>query len=366
MKSEEIKKIVIFPEVSLKAAMKAISAGRCRVLFIVNDEDKLLGSLTDGDIRRAILNGIKFERPISEIMFKFPRIVRCVEKDFKEKAKKYVLEERLYAIPVLDKTDRIVDVLFWYDFFEKHPHETHIFDSISNPVVIMAGGKGERLDPFTKILPKPLIPFGDKPIIEKIMGNFNKYGFTNFILTLNYKKEIIKMFLMENQFPYNIECVEEPSEYLGTAGGLGLLKDKLKETFFVSNCDVIIDSDFKNILLSHKGDKALMTLIGCHKEMIVPYGTLEVDGGRLKSINEKPSFDMIINTGVYIMEPEVLKLILPGERLDMDELIVRATKEGKVTVFPVCDGWFDLGQWKEYRDSLYLLQNGNENKRNID
>lgn len=359
MNLEKIKKLIVSPETSLKIAMRSLSGAGARVLFIVNDADQLIGSVTDGDIRRAILNGIGFEQSISGVMFKSPRYVRRTEKGFKEKAKDYVLTEKLYAIPVLDKTHRIIDVLFWHDFFENHPLEISTFKTVTNPVVIMAGGKGERLDPFTKILPKPLIPFGDKPIIEKIMDNFNKHGFTNFILTLNYKKELIKMYLKENQFPYKIECVEEDDEYLGTAGSLSLLNNKIKETFFVSNCDVIIESDFKSILLWHKSEKALITLIGCHKEMVIPYGTLEVNGGYLRSVNEKPTFDMIINTGVYIMEPEVLRLLSPGEQLDMNRLLERAIKENKVTVYPVCDGWFDIGQWKEYRDSLYLLQDGN-------
>lgn len=358
LKTEEIKRLIIAPETSLKAAMRFLSsAGGGRVLFVVNEEDKLIGSVTDGDIRRAILNGVGFEQHISKIMFKFPRFVISSEKEYNKKAERYILDEKLYAIPLLDEAYRIIDILFWHDFFGSHPYESHSIGFITNPVVIMAGGRGTRLDPFTKILPKPLIPFGEKPIIEKIMNNFNGYGFANFILTLNYKKELIKMYLKENQFPYKVEYVEEKEEYLGTAGSLGLLKDILRETFFVTNCDVIVESDFKNILLWHKGENSLITLIGCHKEMVIPYGTLEVNDGYLKSINEKPAFDLIINTGVYIMEPEVLNFISPGEHLDMNHLLERVMRQGKVTVYPVCDGWFDIGQWKEYRDSLYLLGN---------
>lgn len=356
--TKEIKKLIITPETSLKATMRFLSsAGGSRVLFVVNEEDKLIGSVTDGDIRRAILNGVGFEQHIYKIMFKFPRFVISSEKEYHKKAERYILDEKLYAIPLLDEAYRIVDILFWHDFFEDHPLESHTIHTVTNPVVIMAGGKGERLDPFTKILPKPLIPLHDKPIIEKIMDGFNKYGFTNFVLTLNYKKEIIKMYLKENQFPYKIEYVEEDDRYLGTAGSLSLLKNRIKETFFVSNCDIIINHDFKNILLWHKGEKALITLIGCHKEMAIPYGILKVDSGYLKAINEKPSFDMIINTGVYIMEPEVLDFISPRDHLDMNHLLERVMRQGKVTVYPICDGWFDIGQWKEYRDSLYLLRN---------
>jgi NDP-sugar pyrophosphorylase family protein len=150
----------------------------------------------------------------------------------------------------------------------------------------------------------------------------------------------------------------EEGDYLGTAGALRLLKGKIKDTFFVSNCDVILENDFKNILLWHKGEKALITLIGCHKEMVVPYGTLSVREGRLASINEKPTYDMIINTGIYVMEPEVIDLIPKGKKIDMNTLIEKTMKKGKISVYPVCEGWHDLGQWKEYRDSLYLLQGG--------
>ena len=355
MKKEEIKKYLITSDSSLKVAMRCINAAGGKVLFVVENSGKLIGSVTDGDMRRAILNGIGFECPISEVMFKSPRFVRNTDKDYEDKAKKLVTESRIYVIPVLDRNDNIADILFWRDFFEIHPHEPVNVKKNENSVVIMAGGKGERLDPFTKILPKPLIPIGEKPIIEHIMDNFSKCGFYKFVLTLNYKKELIKMYLKENQFAYDVSWIEE-EKYLGTAGSLSMLKGKLKETFFVSNCDVILENDFKSILLWHKGEKALATLIGCHKEMVVPYGTLDVNDGHLKAINEKPTFNMIINTGVYLFEPEVLDLIKDGEQLDMNHLLERVMKKGKVSVFPVCDGWFDVGQWKEYKDSLYLLQ----------
>ncbi len=228
---------------------------------------------------------------------------------------------------------------------------------LKNIAVIMAGGRGERLDPFTKILPKPLIPVGDKPIIDKVMENFNKYGISNFVLTLNYKKEFIKMYFRENKNPYNVKFLEE-NEYLGTAGGLSMLNGMVKDTFFVCNCDTIIKNDFKDILVWHKLEKALLTIIGCHKEIVIPYGTLEQKGSQLKKINEKPVLNFIINTGMYVMEPEVLELVPSNERLGMNQLIEKVMKRGKVAVYPISDGWFDIGQWKEYRDSLRLLGDG--------
>ena len=360
LKTEDIKKFTVAPEVPLKKAMKLLGEAGSRVIFVVDDAGKLIGSLTDGDVRRAILNNAGFECCISEIMFKSPRFVKRTDIDFKDKVRAYVVEDKLYAIPFLDDQDRIVDILYWYDFFEYHPLESSSRAALSNPVIIMAGGKGERLDPFTKILPKPLIPFGDKPIIDNLMDNFNKFGFSNFILTLNYKKEMIKMYFNDNQSLYNIRWVEE-EKYLGTAGGLSLLKDMVKETFFVCNCDTIIDNDFKNILAWHKAEKALVTIVGCHKEMVIPYGTLELNEGRLKTINEKPMYDFIINTGMYIMEPEEFSLIPDNQQLDMNRLIEKAVDCGKVAVYPIYSGWSDIGQWKEYKDSLYLLQNGKSN-----
>ncbi|MCM8761205.1 MAG: sugar phosphate nucleotidyltransferase [Candidatus Omnitrophica bacterium] len=358
MHTEEVKKLLIGPYTSVKIAMKTLSSVLTKVIFVVDDSDRLIGSVTDGDIRRAILSNVGFDRPIKDIMFKSPRFVRRGDADFREKIRRYIREEHLSAVPVVNEAGKILDIEVWYDFFDKHPHEQLVPHSMSNPVVIMAGGKGERLDPFTKILPKPLIPFGDKPILEKIMDNFNKYGFYNFILTLNYKKELIKMYLKENQLPYKVDWVEE-DEYLGTAGSLGLLRNRIKETFFVCNCDILLDNEFKNILLWHKGEKAQITIIGCHKEMSIPYGMLEIENGDLKAINEKPVFDLIINVGVYIMEPGVMGLIGDRERIDMNHLIERAIKKSlKVSVYPVYGGWVDIGQWKEYQDSLYLLQKG--------
>lgn len=365
MRLDELKKIIVSPAESLKSVMKLLSYTKTRLVFVVDNEDNLIGSVSDGDVRRAIINGNEFETPVSEVMFKSPRFVRRSERKFEEKAKQYIVEEALYSIPVLDEKNRVVDILSWYDFFDTHPHEQYIHEVITNPVVIMAGGKGSRLDPFTKILPKPLIPFGDKPIVERIMDNFHKYGFTNFILVLNYKKDIIRMYFSENRSPYQVDCVDE-QKYLGTAGGLELLKNKIKESFYVCNCDTLLESNLKNILLWHKGAKSFMTIIGCHKEMTFPYGSLKVDKGYLKEMVEKPKYDLIINTGVYILEPDVFSFISEGEVLDMNRLIERTMTKGKVTVYPLTDGWFDVGQWKEYKESLYLLENNGKIEVNED
>lgn len=224
-------------------------------------------------------------------------------------------------------------------------------------IVIMAGGKGTRLDPFTKIIPKPLIPLKDKPIIEHIMDRYYSRGFNQFVILVNYKKEMIKLYFTENKLPYNIEFIEE-CDYYGTAGGLYLLKDTIKDTFVVVNCDTILESDYRGILYWHREKKYLITIIGSHKEIIVPFGVLKMDNGIFIDIDEKPNYDIFVNTGTYFLEPEVISLISENEQLGMDELIRRVSKESpdKVGVYPHWGGWFDVGQWDEYRKSLRYME----------
>jgi NDP-sugar pyrophosphorylase family protein len=277
--------------------------------------------------------------------------------DIRKKAKALMQQHVIERIPVINKDGAVVDVILWLDYLKT---ESEGYDSktpLQTPVVIMAGGKGTRLDPFTKILPKPLIPLGEKPIIEHIMDRFYRYGFYKFIVIINYKKEIIKMYFGENSLPYTVEFVEEP-EYYGTAGGAYLLKKKLDETFIVTNCDTILDGNYLDFLNWHKEKQNILTIIGAHKEVTVPYGVLYMEDGCFRDINEKPKFDLFINTGTYIFEPEVLECIQEGEHLDMDRLLdrVKGMYQDGVGVYPHWDGWFDIGQWDEYKKSLEWIE----------
>ncbi len=168
---------------------------------------------------------------------------------------------------------------------------------------------------------------------------------------------MVKMYFGENKMPYSVRWVEE-DDYLGTAGSLDLLRKDLRETFFVCNCDTILEHDLKNILNWHKSQKAHLTVVGCHREVVIPYGAIELNDGYLKNIKERPVYDLMINIGTYVMEPDVLDFIHPKEKINMNELISRVMKKWKVAVYPLCGGWFDLGQWKEYQDSIYRLENG--------
>lgn len=359
--SKDIGTFTISPETSIKEAMKGIGRNHERILFVTDKNKKLIGSVSDGDIRRALLNGTRFDCPVREIMYKQPRTVQYSHANHRNIAKQIIRKERLHSVPCLNEAGHIVDILFLYDFFEDNLNPTHAPPKYSTPVVIMAGGQGTRLDPFTKILPKPLIPIGDTPIIQKIMDSFLSQGFYQFVATLHYKKEIIKAFFKEYTLDYKIEWTEEPKA-LGTAGGLQRLKGRFHEPFFVSNCDSLLETDLKKILDWHNSEKAMLTLVGCHKEMVIPYGTLDMKQGTLNQINEKPKLDFIINTGVYVMNPEVINLISENEHLDMNHLIQRVSERGKVTVYPLYEGWFDLGQWNEYRESINLLRTPHEKR----
>lgn len=346
--------LLIPPDCTIKHAMHKLNETAEKILFVIDKAaGKLVGTLTDGDIRRGLINGLKFTDHVEGIMWKQFFSISYKETNKKEKARTVMLRDKIEHIPILNKTGGIADIIVWADIFleGEDKEKKRLF---SNPVIIMAGGKGTRMAPFTRILPKPLIPIGEKPVIEIIMEKFYAYGFHNFIYTLNYKKEYIKAFLKEGNLPYKIKWVEE-KDFMGTAGSIRLLKDRLKETFFVSNCDIILNADFADILEWHRKEKNIMTLLGCHKEIKIPYGVLEMEHGALRDFREKPNYDVIINTGVYAIEPEVISLIPKDKFMDMNVLIELAAKKGKVSVYPISEGWFDVGQWDEYNQSLKEL-----------
>ena len=349
----KLKSLLISGERTMKEVMHKLDETAEKILFVVDENDKLLGTVTDGDIRRGLINGSRFDESIERIMHRDFTSITLDQPDLKENIKKLMIENKFEQIPVLDHTGIIRDVVLWTDILgDKNIPKK--YERKTNQVVVMAGGKGARLDPFTKILPKPLIPIGDKTVIELIMEQFYKYGFYKFIYTLNYKKEYLKLYFKENKFPYSIEWVEEP-DFLGTAGSLTLLQDKLNDTFFVINCDSLLDSDYEKILRWHKEHDAVMTIVGCHNEIKIPFGVLELSNGSLNRISEKPIHDVIINTGIYIMEPHALSYIPKGRTVDMNEIIEIISKTEKVSVYPISAGWFDIGQWEEYKKNLGKL-----------
>lgn len=356
MDKSKINTLFISKATSFKKAMQKLNETGERILFVVEEENCILGTITDGDIRKGIIRGLGFSDEVSKVMNCDFISLKANCPNIEEQCKQLMIEYEIDRIPILadQEKDIIVDVVSWIDVFgdKKIPEKQMAY---KNKVVIMAGGKGTRLDPFTRVFPKALIPIGDTPVIELIMNNFHSYGFIEFICTLNYKKEYLKLYLRENELSYNNDWVEEEKS-LGTAGSLSLLKDKIKDTFFVTNCDTLLDVNYADILDWHKEQKSLMTIIGCHNEINIPFGILELSDGRLDKMLEKPVHDVIINTGVYVMEPEVLSFISEDKHLDMNELIKCCAEKKKVSVYPIYKGWVDIGQWDEFKKNIKHLE----------
>lgn len=360
MSKAELQTICIFPSATIKDVIQRLNDTARKMLFVVDAEGRLLGTISDGDIRRALLAGHGFNEPAEKVMFRDYIALDYTDPEVKVRAKELMVKLNISLVPLLDRRGCLHDIVLWTDIFtaDKAPQVRNIYE---NEVVIMAGGKGTRLDVFTKIFPKSLIPVGDKTAIEFIMERFYKYGFHKFIYTLNYKKEYVKLFLKEKQFPadFKIDWVEE-KDFLGTAGSLSLLNHRLTDTFFVVNCDTILDVDYADVLAWHKERGAALTAIGCHNAIDIPFGVLALADGKLAKIHEKPSHDVIINTGMYVVEPRVLAYLAPGMPMDMNDLINAVAVKEEVSVFPVYGrNWLDLGQWDAYKKSTQFLEDQN-------
>lgn len=323
-------------------------------LLIVGDGDAFISLLSIGDIQRAIIKGVSLNTPISEILRN--KITICNENDSMETIKSLMLQHRTEFMPVLDKSGKIKDVIFWEDMFENNFSDSA--EKLDLDVVIMAGGKGTRLQPLTNVIPKPLVPLGDKPMIEHIINSFVKSGMKKFFMLLNYKAQLIESYIKEinnNGFLTEFICEDKP---LGTAGSLNLLKGKINRTFFVTNCDILIDQDYSEIYKFHKKNENELTIVGALKHYSIPYGTLEVEtGGQLKDMKEKPEITFMINCGMYLLEPHLLDEVPEGKFFHITELIENVkSRNGKVGVFPLSEmSWVDIGDWKELGKTQEIL-----------
>jgi NDP-sugar pyrophosphorylase family protein len=263
-----------------------------------------------------------------------------------------MLSHGIDCIPIVDKNRKVVSLVRWLDLFADEFKK--LKEKVGLPVVIMAGGEGRRLTPFTHVLPKPLVPIGEKPILELIMEKFAEYGCRDFYLSLNYKSNIIRAYLEEFKHSYGINYIQEEKP-LGTAGSLRMLQPKIKGTFFTTNCDTLIEADYSDILKFHRAKKNKITLVGSMKHYGIPYGVCDIEnGGFLKNIREKPEYDFLVITGLYVLEPDILSNIPENRFYHMTDLINDCIKkEEKIGVYPVSEkSWIDLGQWEELQGLL--------------
>ena len=349
------KNFLITKNKTIKHAMEQINLNKHKCIVVVDKSKKMLGTLSDGDIRGAILKSFKLDSKISQI---FNRKAKFIFKKYctDEKLKKLFLTKNYDIIPILDKNKKVVDVTYWSKIFKNNFSKK---SKIDIPVVVMAGGEGTRMRPFTHILPKPLIPINDKPVIEHIMEKFVIQGLSNFIFTINHKAEIMKAFFKEMETTYKIKYLEEKKP-LGTIGSIRLLKNKIKKNFFVINCDTIINIDYKEVLNFHIKKKNVITIIACAKEYEIPYGICKTNNsGQLKKLTEKPKMNFLANSGAYMFDPKIINLIPAKKKFDVNELVILAKKKKmKVGVFPIGEGnWFDVGQWGEYKKTINSINN---------
>lgn len=322
-------------------ALKKIDKNALGVLFIVDDECKLIGALSDGDIRRWLIKTGELNAAVENAMNKKPKYL--LDKD-ENKAQQIMSENYISVIPVVDSEMHILEVLDNKDL----PHETdEKKDTLKGvPVVMMAGGKGTRLYPYTKVLPKPLIPVGDKPIAEMIIDSFADYGCDDFYLIVNHKKNMIKAYFSDIDADYKVQFIDEDKP-LGTGGGVSLLKGKIKDTFILTNCDNIVEDDYSKIYKYHKEHKNMITMICSLKNFSIPYGVVNLaDEGKIKSMEEKPTFSFFTNTGCYIVEPEVIDDIPKDTFIGFPDMIEKYRAEGKkVGAYPINEkAWLDMGE----------------------
>ena len=327
-------------KLTLSEAMQRIDKNSTGIIFITDSENKLVGCITDGDIRRFLLQGGQ----MSALAINAANRQPCYANTIDEAKKKY-RNGGYVLIPIVNENNLIVDL---YGEKEIVGNERK-YASLNLPVVINAGGRGTRLDPYTRVLPKPLIPIGDLPIIEHIMKEYQKYSCEDFHIILNYKRDLVKAYFSESMNHYNISWYDEKKP-LGTGGGLKLLKGIFHDTFFFANCDALLTANYESIKDFHKNNGNVITMVCTYNNIHIPYGTVEIGkDGVIERMREKPLISFLANTGIYMVEPEVIDDIEDDEVIGFPDIIEREREKGrKVAVFPVGESeWMDMGQLPE-------------------
>lgn len=342
-------KYIVNTQITVKEAIEKMVQERVKAVVVVDAEGRVEGLFSNGDMRNFFLKGGSLSASICEAMNRNPRLFASANEVTEERKS---LNRVIY--PIVDSNKSVIDVL---DYENNNPN-AKVNDSLADiPLVIMAGGKGTRLYPYTKILPKPLIPIGDVTITERIIHSFQRYGCREVIMVLNHKANMIKAYMADLNKDYEIEFAEE-EEFLGTAGGLKLIRNRLHTAFFLSNCDILVDADLECIYKTHKIKGNKITFVCSMKDVTIPYGVVETkEDGTITKFKEKPGFSFLVNTGLYMIEPEVIDDIKEGEYIHLPELVQRLLDRGeKVGVFPISEkAWMDMGQFSEMENMIKNL-----------
>lgn len=347
MKIEELEKYLSSRNTTIVEALKKIDQNRQGILFITDEAGHLQGSLTDGDVRRWLIKTGDLTANVECVMNKKTKTLFEYER---ERASEFMQKNCIKVLPIINTEKIVIDIVFSFGTAEKKKVEDLV--SLENvPVIIMAGGRGTRLYPFTKILPKPLIPIGDIPIVERIMNRFVDYGINEFYMTVNYKKEMIKSYFSELHQAYRIHYIEE-TEPLGTAGSIKLIRKEFRTPVIITNCDILIDADYSKIIEYHKESGNSLTVVSALKNIVVPYGVLQSKGkGVITSIEEKPRLSYFINSGMYVLTPELIKKIPENTFFHMTDMADMLMREGyQVGLYPISeDSFLDMGEFEEMR-----------------
>lgn len=335
----QIADLLIEKDAIIKEAVERLECVRCKVVYVV-DNGKLVASVSDGDVRRYALGDGDTGLAIKHIANFNPTFLLRYDRN---KIDELFTSSEVYSIPIVNYNGEVVEVVF------RNGRRIRKRCDLGLPVVMMAGGKGTRLYPYTKILPKALIPIGEIPISERIINNFVDYGCSHFYMIVNHKKKMIQSYFEGLEKPYEIEYMEEEN-YLGTGGGLCLLKNRIEEDFFLVNCDIIIDADYSEIYNYHKKNQNYITIVAAKYKHVVPYGVLSLDEeGNCVELTEKPENDYLINTGMYMVQHELIDAMPQNEVISFPEIIERCKAEGKKIGAYVIEesAYMDMGQMEE-------------------
>ena len=334
-----LKNLIISKEMTIKEAMRQIETGSCKTVFLV-ENNVLIGTVTDGDVRRHLLSGGGINDSVCQIVNYHPKYFTTEEKvDYQD----FMIKNILQAVPIVNEQMQLIRV---EKLAGKKKETREIPEDI--PVIMMAGGLGTRLKPYTEIIPKPLIPIGPKTISEHIFDMFELYGCNTYYMILNYKKGLIEAYFNEANKYTNLHYVEEPF-FMGTAGGIQLVKDNCKSDFFLVNCDILVDCDYYALWEKHTKNHNVVTMVLAKKKITIPYGTVSTKHEQVVELVEKPDLTYNINTGLYLCNAKIFEYIENKEKVDMPTLITRCIdageKIGQVTIEE--RDWYDMGQPEE-------------------
>ena len=337
---KNIEDIIVKESTSILEVLQIIDKSSKQLAIVVDDNKRLLGTISDGDIRRALLNNISLNESVKDIYFKTPTVANI--NNSKEEIINICRVKKIHQIPIVDDNGNLIGIEI-LDELIKPKDKT-------NKVILMVGGLGTRLRPLTETTPKPMLKVGNKPILQTIVEKFAEYGYTNIIMCVNYKSHIIQDYFKDgSDFGVNIEYILE-NQRMGTAGALSLLKEKPNEPFFVMNGDLLTNVNFEHLHNYHIATNSIGTMCVREYDFQVPYGVVNIKDSKIASIEEKPTHKFFVSAGIYMLSSEVLNYIPENQFYDMPTLFEKIISEGKNAIsFPLREYWLDIGRIEEYK-----------------